>query len=97
MLLGNLSLERSPMTSAIRFGRVLGYAALALVRCWCLESGASFGGEMHDDGAASPTKVLTVCAIPASMPRTDKAPDGTPRGLDVAVAQQCGTHSGPDG
>ena len=47
------------------------------------------GGD--DDGsAAAPTKVLTVCAIPASMPRTGKAPDGTPQGLDVAVAQQVG-------
>ena len=47
------------------------------------------GGD-EDDGAVAPTKVLTVCAIPASMPRTDKAPDGTPRGLDVAVAQRVG-------
>jgi polar amino acid transport system substrate-binding protein len=33
---------------------------------------------------------LTVCAIPASMPRTGKAPDGTPEGVDVALAQQLG-------
>src|SRR6185312_10632898 len=38
-----------------------------------------------DEGAAKP---LVVCAIPASMPRMDKAPDGTPRGLDVALVQQ---------
>jgi polar amino acid transport system substrate-binding protein len=39
-------------------------------------------------GAADPDpKVLTVCATPSAMPRTGRAPDGTPRGLDVAVAQ----------
>ncbi len=35
-------------------------------------------------------KPLTVCAIPATMPRMDKTSDGTPRGLDVALAQQLG-------
>ena len=50
-----------------------------------------------DDGTGSSTKVLTVCALPASMPRTDKAPDGTARGLDVAVAQQVGRiHDGAE-
>ncbi len=38
--------------------------------------------------AASGQKTLTVCAVPAAMPRTGKAPDGTPQGLDVAVAQR---------
>jgi polar amino acid transport system substrate-binding protein len=33
-------------------------------------------------------KPLVVCAVPAAMPRTGKAPDGTPRGLDVAVAER---------
>jgi ABC-type amino acid transport substrate-binding protein len=33
---------------------------------------------------------LTVCAIPAAMPRMGKAPDGTPQGLDVAVVQHLG-------
>src|SRR5262245_26250367 len=37
--------------------------------------------------AADPPKVLTICAEPASMPRTGKAPDGTPMGVDVALAQ----------
>jgi ABC-type amino acid transport substrate-binding protein len=32
-------------------------------------------------------KVLLVCAEPAAMPRTGKAPDGTPQGLDLALAQ----------
>src|SRR5579864_390367 len=39
------------------------------------------------DGVADAPKVLTVCAEPAAMPRTGKAPDGTPQGLDLAVAQ----------
>ncbi len=30
---GNLSPERSPMTSAIRFGRFLGFTALVLIVC----------------------------------------------------------------
>ncbi|MHB1561065.1 MAG: substrate-binding periplasmic protein [Isosphaeraceae bacterium] len=33
------------------------------------------------------SKALVVCAVPASMPRTDRAPDGKPRGLDTAVAE----------
>ncbi len=33
--------------------------------------------------AAPAPKPLVVCAVPASMPRTGKAPDGTPQGLDV--------------
>jgi len=39
---------------------------------------------------ADSSKALTVCAIPASMPRTGKTPDGTPEGLDVIVAQHIG-------
>ena len=77
------------MTSAIRFGRS------SVVRPWCWSfvdalNAERAGGGDQDDGAAAPTKVLTVCAMPASMPRTDKAPDGTPRGLDVAVAERVG-------
>jgi ABC-type amino acid transport substrate-binding protein len=33
---------------------------------------------------------LTVCATPAAMPRTGKAPDGTPQGIDAALAQRVG-------
>jgi putative heme-binding domain-containing protein len=36
------------------------------------------------------TKPLIVCAVPASMPRMDKAPDGTPRGIDVELIQAVG-------
>src|SRR5881227_179247 len=32
-------------------------------------------------------KPLVFCAEPAAMPRTGKATDGTPQGLDVAVAR----------
>ena len=32
--------------------------------------------------------------MPAAMPRTGKAPDGTPRGLDVAVAERLGRSLG---
>src|SRR3954451_23912274 len=32
-------------------------------------------------------KALTFCAEPAAMPRTGKATDDSPRGLDVAVAR----------
>jgi polar amino acid transport system substrate-binding protein len=47
--------------------------------------------ERAGDGAVDPPpEVLTVCAVPAAMPRTGRAPDGTPRGLDVAVAQRVG-------
>ena len=37
---------------------------------------------------------LVICAVPAAMPRTGKAPDGTPRGLDVAVAERLGRSLG---
>ena len=62
---------------------------------WCWSFIGALNAEraaaaMNDDAQLAPAKVLTVCAIPASMPRTDKAPDGTPRGLDVAVAQRVG-------
>jgi polar amino acid transport system substrate-binding protein len=46
------------------------------------------GGHAAEDRAGA--KPLTVCAIPASMPRTDKTPDGSPRGLDVALAERLG-------
>lgn len=37
--------------------------------------------------AAEKPKVLLVCAEPAAMPRTGKAPDGTPQGVDLALAE----------
>ncbi len=56
-----------------------------------------FGGAKADDGqgqahgkAAGDGKVLTICGVPASMPRTDKTPDGKPRGLDADIAERVG-------
>jgi polar amino acid transport system substrate-binding protein len=77
------------MMSVPHFDRALGYAGLMLVVCGGLKAERK-QGEDDDRGAAAPTKVLTVCAIPASMPRTDKAPDGTPQGIDVNVMQRVG-------
>jgi polar amino acid transport system substrate-binding protein len=77
------------MVSAFRFDRALRYAAPMLLVFGGLKLERVQGGE-ESDGVTAPTKVLTVCAIPASMPRTDKAPDGTPRGIDVTVALRVG-------
>jgi polar amino acid transport system substrate-binding protein len=61
----------------------LGFVAhLALLPGWADE-------KPHAD-----RKPLTVCAVPASMPRADKAPDGTPLGLDPALAQLLGRSLG---
>jgi ABC-type amino acid transport substrate-binding protein len=43
-----------------------------------------------DRAGGSQPKPLTVCAVPGSMPRTGKTPDGVPAGLDVGVAQHVG-------
>jgi polar amino acid transport system substrate-binding protein len=51
---------------------------LALVAILCP------GGEAS---AQDKAKVLLVCAEPAAMPRTGKTPDGTPQGLDLALAE----------
>src|SRR5258708_4565425 len=37
--------------------------------------------------AQEKAQILTFCAEPSAMPRTGKDVDGSPRGLDVAVAQ----------
>lgn len=39
------------------------------------------------DDQPSP-RPLVICGVPASMPRTDRTPDGKPRGLDAAVAER---------
>jgi polar amino acid transport system substrate-binding protein len=41
-------------------------------------------------GDDHPPRPLVICGVPASMPRTDKTPDGKPRGLDAAVAERVG-------
>ncbi len=68
------------MSFSCRFGLVL-VLGVALV------SSRARGGD-------APPKPLTVCAVPAAMPRTGKAPDGTPRGLDVALAERLGQSLG---
>ena len=77
------------MRSTIPFRSFLICAALVVGICHGLKAQGA-NGAVQKDGAAVPAKVLTVCAIPASMPRTEKATDGTPLGLDVAVAQRIG-------
>jgi polar amino acid transport system substrate-binding protein len=37
---------------------------------------------------APAAKALVICGVPASMPRTDRTPDGKPRGLDAEVAER---------
>ena len=54
--------------------------------CGTLFLVAAHGGV--DDGAGPGSKVLTVCAIPGSMPRMGKSADGKPEGLDIAVAER---------
>ena len=46
-------------------------------------------GRGDDDGRpGAASKVLTICAIPESMPRMGKSADGKPIGLDVAVVER---------
>jgi polar amino acid transport system substrate-binding protein len=72
------------MMSSVRPGLVLLVCGLVIVPF-------ARGDEPPGDrGAGSPPKALTVCAVPGSMPRTGKTPDGRPQGLDVAVANRVG-------
>jgi polar amino acid transport system substrate-binding protein len=68
-------------------------SGLLLILCSFLPSSApcARGDDGHAHGKGSgDSKALTICAVPASMPRTDKTPDGKPRGLDAAVAERVG-------
>ena len=56
----------------------------------CFGPASTSAGGTGDGAVDPPPNALTVCAVPASMPRTGKAPDGTPQGLDVAVVQRVG-------
>jgi ABC-type amino acid transport substrate-binding protein len=58
-----------------------------LFACGVLISSCLAGDDVKG-GANSGQKTLTVCAVPSALPRTGKAPDGTPQGLEVAVAQR---------
>jgi ABC-type amino acid transport substrate-binding protein len=74
------------MILPVRISRALIFLAPALAAFGVLLVERSRGAE---DGAVEGgvTKVLTICAVQASMPRTGKAPDGTPEGVDIAVAK----------
>ncbi len=70
------------MSSLVRLGLVLIVWAASVLHRSAAGTGA---------GAVNPPpKVLTVCAVPVEMPRTGRAQDGTPQGLDVAVVQRLG-------
>ncbi|HEY7156249.1 MAG TPA: hypothetical protein VH575_19945, partial [Gemmataceae bacterium] len=43
---------------------------------------------------AAEEKPLIFCAVPASMPRIGKTPDGQPEGLDAALAKRLGRRLG---
>ena len=43
---------------------------------------------------ASEEKPLIFCAMPASLPRIGKTPDGQPEGIDAALAKSLGRHLG---
>jgi ABC-type amino acid transport substrate-binding protein len=55
---------------------------------------AALGARADEPQKARPadpsSKPLTICGVPASMPRTDRTPDGQPRGLDAAIAERVG-------
>ena len=81
---GSRSREGVSMTSSFRYGLVSILCTIPVVSC-------AFGDEPDKSRAANPaSKTLTICAVPASMPRTGKAPDGKPLGLDTAVAERVG-------
>ncbi len=46
------------------------------------------------DDAVTKPRPLTVCAIPGSLPRTGRAVDGAPRGLDIGVIEALGKRLG---
>jgi ABC-type amino acid transport substrate-binding protein len=73
----------------LRPALALGLPAAVLVVCagWAPQH-AGQGEKGRADGPSA--KTLTVCAVPAAMPRTGKVPDGTPQGLDVSVARLVG-------
>ncbi len=76
------------MTATARSGRVIHLYATVLFVFGALA--VLSRGEQAEKVAGSTTRALTVCATPASMPRTGRAPDGSSQGLDIAVAQAVG-------
>lgn len=68
-------------------------AAVAIV---CCVFTVAESADSKTKGGASNDKhpPLVICAVPNSMPHTGKADDGSPQGLDVAVAQLVGKELG---
>ncbi len=74
--------------AGIRPSKVFGVMTAGGLICTALGVASA---HTDDDGAhAAPSKVLTICAIPGSMPRMDKTSDSKPIGLDVAVIERLG-------
>jgi polar amino acid transport system substrate-binding protein len=64
---------------------------LLLILCGSLIAPGVRGDDRDGHRPTNPaSKPLIVCAVPASLPRTGKTPDGKPQGLDVGVAQRVG-------
>ena len=61
---------------------------VATIAVICAASGRVLACGDYNDGPVTPSKVLTICAIPGSMPRMDKTVDGKPVGLDVTVVER---------
>ncbi len=61
---------------------------VAVIGVICATSGGVLACGNYNDGPVASSKVLTICAIPGSMPRMDKTADGKPVGLDVAVVER---------
>jgi polar amino acid transport system substrate-binding protein len=55
---------------------------------------AILGVSLAPMARAAEEKPLIFCAVPASMPRINKTPDGQPEGLDAALARQLGRRLG---
>ncbi len=77
------------MTPRITLGaKVLARALLTMVMLGIIASSTlSAAPPAHKPSQANQTTPLVVCAVPDAMPHTGKAKDGSPQGLDVAVAQ----------
>jgi ABC-type amino acid transport substrate-binding protein len=70
------------MMSSVRIGLVLILVGMVAI-------GDEPAKDQDRAGGPSP-KPITICAVPASMPRTGKSADGKPLGLDTAVAERVG-------
>lgn len=60
---------------------------LTVATTFSLATAAGAAESTANAAAANKQPPLVVCAVPNSLPRTGKRDDGTPQGLDVAVAE----------